>query len=216
MSGQAEVIVATNAFGMGVDKADVRFVYHYDVSDSLDSYYQEIGRAGRDGEKAEAVLFFRQEDLGVQKFRAGEGKLEQEQIEQVADVISDQKGPVEPEEIADKTNLSERKLATVIHRLEDVGALEVSPTGEVRLAEQTDITEAAEAAAEEQEHRKDIRKERLRQMQEYADISACRREHLLRYFGDEFNAPCNNCDNCEAATPGIQVDPSVGTRREVA
>jgi ATP-dependent DNA helicase RecQ len=216
MSGRAEVIVATNAFGMGVDKADVRFVYHYDVSDSLDSYYQEIGRAGRDGEKAEAVLFFRQEDLGVQKFRAGEGKLEPKQIEQVADVISDQEGPVEPEEIADKTDLSERKLATVIHRLEDVGALEVSPTGEVQLAEQADVTEAAEAAAEEQEHRKDVRGERLRQMQEYADTSACRREHLLRYFGDEFNAPCNNCDNCEAVTPSIKVDPSLGTRREVA
>jgi ATP-dependent DNA helicase RecQ len=216
MSGRAEVIVATNAFGMGVDKADIRFVYHYDISDSLDSYYQEIGRAGRDGEKAEAVLFFRQEDLGVQKFRAGEGKLEPKQIEQVADVISDQEGPVEPEEIADKTDLSERKLTTVIHRLEDVGALEVLPTGEVQLAEETNVTVAAQAAAEEQEHRKDVRKERLRQMQEYADTSACRREHLLRYFGDEFTGPCNSCDNCDAATPGIKVDPSVGTRREVA
>jgi ATP-dependent DNA helicase RecQ len=216
MSGQAEVIVATNAFGMGVDKADVRFVYHYDVSDSLDSYYQEIGRAGRDGEKAEAVLFFREEDLGVQKFRAGEGKLEPEQIEQVAHVISDRQGPVEPAEIVDETDLSERKLATVIHRLEDVGALEVLPTGEVQLTEEADVPEAAEAAAEEQEHRKEIRKERLRQMQEYAGMGACRREHLLRYFGDDFIGPCNNCDNCEAATPGIKVDPTVGTRREVA
>jgi ATP-dependent DNA helicase RecQ len=216
MSGQAEVMVATNAFGMGVDKADIRFVYHYDVSDSLDSYYQEIGRAGRDGEKAEAVLFFRQEDLGVQRFRAGEGKLEPEQIEQVADIISDQEGPVEPEEISDKTDLSERKLATVIHRLEDVGALEILPTGEVQMTEETDLGHAAEAAVEEQGRRKEMRKERLRQLQEYADTGTCRREHLLRYFGDDFTGPCAHCDNCEAASAGIKVDPSVGMRREVA
>ncbi len=217
MSGDAEVIVATNAFGMGVDKADVRFVYHYDVSDSLDAYYQEIGRAGRDGEKAEAVLFFRQEDIGVQSFHTGEGKLEPEKIEQVVEAIADQEGPVEPKQIAEDTDLSERKLASVIHRLEDVGAVEILPTGEVQPTEKAeDVTEAAQSAAEEQERRKEIRKERLRQMQEYADISSCRREHLLRYFGDAFDGPCNNCDNCEATAPGIVVDPSVGTRREVA
>jgi ATP-dependent DNA helicase RecQ len=216
MSGNAEVIVATNAFGMGIDKADIRFVYHYDVSESLDAYYQEIGRAGRDGERAEAVLFFRQEDLGSAKFRAGEGKLEAEQVEQVAEVIADQEGPVEPEEIAEQANLSERKLASAIQRLEDVGAVDVLPTGEVKLAEDADVTNCAEAAVAEQERRREKNGERLRQMQEYADTGACRREHLLRYFGDEFSGPCNNCDNCEAATPGIEVDPSVGTRREVA
>lgn len=216
MSGNAEVIVATNAFGMGIDKADVRFVYHYDITDSLDSYYQEIGRAGRDGERAEAVLFFRTEDLGVQKFRSSEGKLESEQIERVADVIADQEGPVEVEEISEQSNLSQRKLANVIHRLEDVGALDVLPTGEVQLADDTDVGEAAQDAAEEQEKRREMRQERLRQMQEYADIGTCRREYLLRYFGDDFTGPCHNCDNCEAASPGIKVDPSVGTRREVA
>jgi ATP-dependent DNA helicase RecQ len=80
MSGDADVIVATNAFGMGVDKSNVRFVYHNDICDSLDAYYQEIGRGGRDGEKAEAVLFFRTEDLGLQKFHAGgEGKEDKEE-----------------------------------------------------------------------------------------------------------------------------------------
>ncbi|MGI8961599.1 MAG: RecQ family zinc-binding domain-containing protein [Bryobacteraceae bacterium] len=83
-------------------------------------------------------------------------------------------------------------------------------------AEETDVTEAARAAAEEQEHRKEVKKERLSQMQQYADTSTCRRQHLLRYFGDDFSGPCNNCDNCEAATPGIKADPSVSTRREVA
>ncbi len=216
MSGKAEVIVATNAFGMGVDKADIRFVYHYDVSESLDSYYQEIGRAGRDGEKAEAILFFRDEDLGVAKFRSAESKLEPEQVEQVAEVIADKEGPVEPEEIAEHANLSERKLTSAIHRLEDVGALEVLPTGEVQLTEDADLAQAAQAAVEEQDRRRDMKQERLRQMQEYASTNSCRREHLLRYFGDEFTGPCDNCDNCEAAAPGIKVDPSVGTRREVA
>jgi len=216
MSGHAEVIVATNAFGMGIDKADIRFVYHYDISESLDAYYQEIGRAGRDGKKAEAVLYFRHEDLGVAKFRSGEGKLESAQVEQVAEAIAEQEKPVEPEDIAKVTNLSERKLTTVIHRLEDVGAVEILSTGEVKLAEGAEASEAAEAAAEEQERRREIKQERLRQMQEYAETSACRREHLLRYFGDEFTAPCNNCDNCEATISGTRVDPSVGTRREVA
>ncbi len=216
MRGETEVIVATNAFGMGVDKADVRFVYHYDVSESLDSYYQEIGRAGRDGEKAEAVLFFRPEDIGAQSYRATESKLEPEQVEQVAEAIADQEGPVEPEEIAEQANLSEKKLVSAIHRLEDVGALEVLASGEVQLTEQADVPEAARAAAEEQERRRDMRKHRLEQMREYADTSGCRREYLLRYFGDDFKGPCNNCDNCEAAAPAIKVDPSVGTRREVA
>jgi ATP-dependent DNA helicase RecQ len=216
MAGNAEVIVATNAFGMGVDKADVRFVYHYDASDSLDSYYQEIGRAGRDGEKAEAVLFFRPEDIGAQGYRATETKLEAELVERVAEAIADQEGPVEPAEIAEQTNLSEKKLVSTVHRLEDVGALEVLPTGEVQVAEDADLSAAAQAAAEEQERRRKMRKRRLDEMREYADNSGCRREHLLRYFGDAFTGPCNNCDNCEAAAPGIAVDPSVGTRREVA
>ncbi len=216
MSDEAEVIVATNAFGMGIDKANVRFVYHFDITTSIDSYYQEIGRAGRDGEKAEAVLFFRHDDIGVQKFYSGEGKLNVRDIEQIANVIAEQAGPVEIEEVTDEVNLSERKLTRVIHRLQDVGALEVLPTGEVQMAEDAIVPEAAREAAEEQERRKEMKQERLRQMQEYADITSCRREHLLRYFGDEFTGPCNNCDNCEAAAPDIKVDPRMGTRREVA
>ncbi len=215
MSGEAEVIVATNAFGMGVDKADIRFVYHFDIPDSLDSYYQEIGRAGRDGLRAEACLFFREQDLGQAAFRSGEGRVEEEQIEHVVEVLADQEGPVEPEEIAEQANMPERKLNTVIHRLEDVGAVEVLPSGEVKAAEEVNIPAAAEAAVREQELRKEMRKERLQRMREYADINGCRREHLLGYFGDGFRGPCNNCDNCQAARPDLVIDPAVGTRREV-
>jgi ATP-dependent DNA helicase RecQ len=220
MNGEAEVIVATNAFGMGIDKANVRFVYHYDISDSLDSYYQEIGRAGRDGEPSEAVLFFRRQDLGVRRFLSGEGKLATEEYEKVADVIADQEGPVEPEEIGDEVDMSKRKLTTVIQRLEDAGALEVLPTGEVEVVENFDTEAAARKAAEEQERRKESKQERLRLMEDYAETSQCRREYLICYFGQNYSGPCGNCDNCHSAaapeTGDIEVDPTVGTRREVA
>ena len=106
---------------------------------------------------------------------------------------------MKPEEIAGQTDLSDRKLATVIHRLEDVGAVEVLPTGELNAPEDTNVAEVAQAAAGKQQEHQDSRREKLRQMQEYADSSACRRQIILRYFGDDLNEPCNNCDNCESA-----------------
>lgn len=70
MDDAFEAVVATTAFGMGIDKPNVRFVYHYDIPDSVDSLYQEIGRAGRDGLPSEGALFFRAEDLGMRRFFA--------------------------------------------------------------------------------------------------------------------------------------------------
>jgi ATP-dependent DNA helicase RecQ len=214
MSDGAEVIVATNAFGMGIDKSNIRFVYHHDIPESLDAYYQEIGRAGRDGEKSEAVLFFRTEDLGLRKFLSGEGKTDTGEVEQIAEYVADQEGPVEPAEIADKHDLSERRVATVLQRLEDVGAVETGATGDVTAVEDVDISEASEAVSEEQEHRKEIRERRLEQMREYSETDACRRQYLLRYFGDRYKAPCHNCDNCEAQAPQ-EAETAAGTRREV-
>jgi ATP-dependent DNA helicase RecQ len=215
MAGEADVIVATNAFGMGVDKPDIRFVYHYDPSDSLDSYYQEIGRAGRDGEPAEAILFFRDEDIGAQSFKTAEGNIESGVLERLVTHLANEDEPVHPDEVAEEIGLSQRKLTSALHRLEDAGAAEILPTGEVRAVETVDPAEAARAAAEQQELRKQANRDRLQKMRAYADTTGCRRELLLRYLGDEFAGPCNACDNCEAASGHLAVDPSVGTRREV-
>ncbi len=211
MRGEARVMVATNAFGMGIDKADIRFVYHYDVPDSLDSYYQEIGRAGRDGESAEAILFYRSEDIGAQAFKAGSGRLEPALVDGLLKQLSEAEGPQAPAELAEESGLPMRKLLSALQGLEDAGAAETLPTGEVQLVADADLEEATLVATQERELRREGNRERLNRMRDYAESTRCRRETLLRYFGDEFTGPCGNCDRCV----GIGSDSGEGTRREV-
>lgn len=199
MGGEVPVIVATNAFGMGVDKADIRFVYHADASESLDAYYQEVGRAGRDGKPAEAVLFYRSRDISAQRYKTGSGSVNQGQLESVAAALTGHAEPVEPEALAQETAISTRKLANIVHKLEEVGAARRLDSGAIEAATEQPVEQMAAAAAEQQEFQNELRRKRLEQMQEYAEWRSCRREYLLRYFGDGYAGPCGNCDRCEAA-----------------
>lgn len=107
--------------------------------------------------------------------------------------------PVDREELKKETDLSERKLVKALHRLEETGAVEELPSGEVVASEDgPPIEEAVKQAAEAQQEHKDYEQLRLEKMRLYAELRSCRREYLLQYFGEEAPAGCGNCDVCEA------------------
>ena len=195
MDSELEVVVATTAFGMGIDKADVRWVFHSEISESLDAYYQEIGRAGRDGESARAVLFYRPEDLGLRRFFSAGGHVEVDEIAQVLDAVGS--GVSDPAELQDATDLSETKLSSALVRLDEAGAVRVLPSGEVESAGGDPAT-AVRAAAVEAEKRRVFDRSRVDMMRRYAEADGCRRELVLSYFGEPFAPPCGNCDKCDA------------------
>ena len=171
LDGSVRIVVATVAFGMGIDKADVRWIVHVDPPPSLDAYYQEIGRAGRDGEPAQALLLYRPEDFGSAVHFTSRG-VSQASVARIAALLAS------GEEVQ-----ADRGTTAALVRLVDVGAAELDPAGTVRWTGTLDVGAALSASEAEAQREEEIERSRLDMMRRYAEHADSRRSFLLSYFG---------------------------------
>ncbi|MBV8582992.1 MAG: RecQ family ATP-dependent DNA helicase [Candidatus Eremiobacteraeota bacterium] len=200
MDEAIRAVVATNAFGLGIDKPNIRFVVHYDLPGSLEAYTQEAGRAGRDGLESRCILIYRMSDTRVQNYFLTGKYPDVEEVQRVfgtIEVFGDQSAGVSMTDLRKILQLPLTKLKVILALLKKSGYIESLGKSAYGLTEAVRKHRELVLSLANYETKKSYDQSKLAMMLQYAETSSCRRRFILNYFGEDFEATnCGACDNC--------------------